>query len=64
MGRLKTRRFSRWFGWWYACISAGFLLLAIFYAIEHAAGFAVFLRAAIAVGFAALAWAELHRKKG
>jgi hypothetical protein len=63
MGIVGRSSYSRLFGWWYACIAAGFLLLAVFYAVRGAASFAVILRLGIAFGFAALAWMELHRKK-
>jgi hypothetical protein len=63
VGRGNASRYSRLLGWWYGCIAAGFLLLALFYAVHGAGPSMVLLRVGIAAGFAALAYAELHGKR-
>lgn len=51
---------SRRWAWWYLTIALGFLLLAIVYLLQGAGWTDVALRAAVAVGFAALGWMQLR----
>ena len=63
MGRFNASWRSRLLGWWYGCISAGFLLLTVSHALRGARPLMILLRAVIAAGFAALAYWELREKK-
>jgi len=51
---------SRWFGWWYLSIAAGFLLLAIQRYLTGERPLLITLRLIIAAGFAALGYLELR----
>jgi len=51
---------SRWFAWWYFAIALGFLLLAINKALTGEKAWLIALRSVIALGFAALGYAELR----
>ena len=51
---------SRWFAWWYFAIALGFLLLAINKALTGEKTWLIALRLVIALGFAALGYAELR----
>jgi hypothetical protein len=52
----------RWFAWWYAAISLGFLLLAISRAITGERAWLIAIRLIISAGFAVFAWFEFHGK--
>jgi tetrahydromethanopterin S-methyltransferase subunit C len=56
----RTRR-PAWFAWWYVSIAAGFLLLAIRALVVGGWTVYIVVRIVIALGFAALAWAEMRR---
>jgi hypothetical protein len=51
---------SRHWGWWYLCISLGFLLLAIVHLLRGAHLAAIVLRIAVAGGFALLGWMQFR----
>ena len=51
------------FGWWYASIGAGFLLLAVNRLIVGEAAWRIALRIVIAAGFFILARLELKRSQ-
>jgi hypothetical protein len=51
---------SRHWGWWYLCISLGFLLLAIVHLLQGARAADIALRIAVAVGFALFAWMQFR----
>ncbi|HZQ52216.1 MAG TPA: hypothetical protein VFB14_08470 [Bryobacteraceae bacterium] len=52
-----------WMAWWYAAISAGFVLLAIVYTVLHDKPWMIAVRAIIAAGFAFLAVLEFRAKR-
>jgi len=54
------RRRSRWFGWWYVSIGAGFFLLGLHRLLIGDAPGTIVLRWIIAAGFVALGYAELR----
>jgi hypothetical protein len=49
--------------WWYAAISAGFVLLAIVYTVLHDKPWMIAVRVVIAAGFAFLAALEFRSKR-
>jgi len=53
---------QKWFGWWYISIGAGFALLALRSYMVGSHVWGVALRAAIAVGFAALGVGTLRTR--
>jgi hypothetical protein len=53
-----------WFAWWYVCIAAGFLLLALRQALVGGSTVSVVVRIIIALAFAALAYNEMRRNVG
>jgi hypothetical protein len=57
---MDQRSKSRLLPWWYACISVGFLLLAIYRVIIGEKPWLIALRVIIALGFAALAAFEFR----
>jgi hypothetical protein len=63
VGRFNATRHSRLLGLWYGCIAVGFLLLTLAHALRGAGPLMILPRAGIAVGFAALAYGEFHKKK-
>jgi hypothetical protein len=58
------RRRSRWFGWWYVSIGAGFFLLGLHRLLIGGALWTIVLRWIIAAGFVALGYAELRSWSG
>lgn len=53
-----------WFAWWYVCIAAGFLLLAVRQIVVGGLTIGIVIRIVIALGFAALAYSEMRRNVG
>jgi hypothetical protein len=53
-----------WFAWWYVCIAAGFLLLAVRQILVGGWTAGIIVRIIIALGFAALAYSEMRRNVG
>jgi len=51
---------SRWFAWWYFSISAGFLLLAIYFYLRSGNLGLAALRLIISVAFAVLGYLQLR----
>ena len=51
---------SRFYAWWYFSIGAGFLLLALNKALTGERPWFIVIRFLIAIGFAALGYAELR----
>ena len=54
---------SRLLGWWYLCVSVGFLLLTLVHAVRGAGPLMILPRVGIAVGFAVLAYLEFRNNK-
>jgi len=54
---------SRFLGWWYASIAVGFLCLTFVHVIRREGPLTILPRLGIALGFAVLAYGELHKKK-
>lgn len=52
----------RWYAWWYAAISAGFVLLTITNALLKGSFWQIALRAVIAIGFGALSYIEFKTR--
>jgi hypothetical protein len=53
-----------WFAWWYVCIAAGFVLLAVRQIVIGGWTVGIIVRIVIALGFAALAYTEMRRNVG
>jgi hypothetical protein len=53
-----------WFAWWYVCIAAGFVLLAIRQILIGGLPTGIVVRIVIALAFAALAYSEMRRNVG
>ena len=53
-----------WFAWWYVCIAAGFLLLALRQVVIGGWTTGIVVRIIIALGFAALAYTEMRKNRG
>lgn len=53
-----------WFAWWYVCIAAGFLLLAVRQATIGGSTVGIVVRVIVALGFAALAYTEMRKNVG
>ena len=56
-------RRNRLFGWWYVCIGLAFVALAVRAFVAGAAGWSVWLRVIVAVGFAMLGVVELRNQR-
>jgi hypothetical protein len=52
----------RFYGWWYASIGTGFVLLGINRLVQGDRSWVVLLRFLIAAGFGVLGWSELRRR--
>jgi hypothetical protein len=64
MRRSATKlRPARIFGWWYACIAVGFLLLGVRSILGHEGAWSIALHAIISAGFAVLAWITLRASR-
>ncbi len=63
MGSMEPGKRSRWLGWWYLSIGAGFLLLGVNRLLMHDRSWLVMLRWLIAAGFFLLGSLELRRTK-
>lgn len=50
-----------WFAWWYVCIAAGFVLLAVRQIVVGGWTAGIVVRIVIALGFAALAYSEMRK---
>jgi hypothetical protein len=59
MRERENRRRSRWFGWWYVSIGAGFVLLGVSRLVQGERAGPIALRWAIAAGFFLLGYLEL-----
>jgi len=57
--KLKRCGRSRWFAWWYFCISLGFLLLAIHFYLRGGGPGTFALRLVISISFAVLGYMQL-----
>jgi hypothetical protein len=62
-GALSDMFSSRILGWWYVCIGAGFIALAVRALIAGAQMWAAGLRFAIALGFLTLGFMSLRGKQ-
>ncbi len=56
--RHDRRQRSVWFAWWYFAISAGFLLLAVYYYLHGGRPLLIVLRCVIAGSFAVLGYLQ------
>jgi hypothetical protein len=54
---------TRWFGWWYAAIAVGFILLAVNRLVIGYRDWTIPLRFVIAAGFLALAWIHFRPRQ-
>lgn len=55
-------RIRRMFGWWYVCIGAGFVMLAVHRWLIGERAWLVALRAVIGAGFLLLGYLELRSR--
>ena len=53
-----------WFAWWYVCIAAGFVLLAVRQIVIGGFVSGIVVRIVIALAFAGLAYSEMRRNVG